>query len=345
MKRPSIAIVGAGVAGLACARRLAEAHLDVRLFDKGRSPGGRLATRRAETPLGEARFDHGAQHISVRDSTFARMMEDFASAGVAALWKFDDGLARPNVPSRSPQRRWVGTPGMSAIARRMAEGLAVETSSRATGFRTDGARWRLEVNHAGQSHSENEGPFDAVVVALPAEQAAPLLAPVAPGLAAEAAAARTAPCWAGLFTFDRRFEAPFEVRRFGAGEALAWVARDTSKPGRTGPEAWVVHASPAWSRAQLDLTSEGASDALWRMFSDLAPEAPQPIWLQAHRWRYALVETPASSRFSWDPVLRLGVCGDWRMGPRVEAAWLSGDGLGAAMRTAFDQSTRDSIGA
>lgn len=332
MKQPSIAVVGAGVAGLACARHLTEAHLDVRLFDKGRSPGGRLATRRTETPLGEVSFDHGAQYISVRDSAFARVMDDFAPTGAAALWEFDDGM---NDPARTRLPRWVGTPGMSALARHMTGRLAIKTSVLVTRVRTEGDGWRLDIDSPDQDQSASEGPFDALVLALPAEQAAPLLAPVAPALAVEATAARTAPCWAALFAFDRRFNAPFEARRFGADEALLWVVRETSKPGRTGSEAWVVHASSAWSRANLDLTPQQAADVLFSAFRVVVPEAPQPIWLQAHRWRYAFVETPASSPFAWDADLRLGLCGDWRIGARVEAAWLSGDGLGAAMRSAL----------
>lgn len=261
-------------------------------------------------------------------------MDDFALAGAAALWEFEDCL---NAEARTPSRRWVGIPHMGTLARQMAEGLTIDTSARVRRLRADGGGWRLEVEREGHEQSANEGRFDAVVLALPAEQAAPLLAPVAPRLALEAAAARTMPCWAGLFAFERRFNAPFEVRRFDAGDALSWVVRETSKPSRTGPEAWVVHASSAWSRAHIDLTPEQAAEALFSAFRGVVPEAPEPTWLQAHRWRYAFVQTPARSPFAWDLDLRLGLCGDWRIGARVEAAWLSGDGLGAAVQGSFGQ--------
>jgi predicted NAD/FAD-dependent oxidoreductase len=58
------AIIGAGMAGLACADALKEAGHNVALFDKGRGPGGRMSTRRMETPLGEVAFDHGAQYFT-----------------------------------------------------------------------------------------------------------------------------------------------------------------------------------------------------------------------------------------------------------------------------------------
>jgi predicted NAD/FAD-dependent oxidoreductase len=56
-----IGIVGAGIAGLACAQGLVRHGHDVVLFDKGRGPGGRMSTRRMETPRGLAHIDHGAQ--------------------------------------------------------------------------------------------------------------------------------------------------------------------------------------------------------------------------------------------------------------------------------------------
>ncbi|TGN44114.1 FAD-dependent oxidoreductase, partial [Paracoccus liaowanqingii] len=67
-ERIRVAIIGAGLAGLTCAGRLAQAGLSVTLFDKGRGPGGRLATRRADDGL---RFDHGALWLAARDPGFA----------------------------------------------------------------------------------------------------------------------------------------------------------------------------------------------------------------------------------------------------------------------------------
>lgn len=321
----SIAVVGAGIAGLACANRLTKAHVGIRVFDKGRSPGGRLATRRVETPVGPVQFDHGAQYFSTRDAKFEAVVQDMVTARAVCAWSLDDERFR----SAKPERRWIGTPSMSAFARRMAAGLHVTTSARLVGATKESAGWSLEFEMTGSGEHVREGPFDAVVFALPAEQAGQLLASIAPAFSREALAVQTAPCWAGLMAFDRPLETPFNASRTQG--PLSWVARENSKPGRSGPEAWIVHASPSWSRTMLECPSEEAVVLLWQAFRDLVPAAPAPVWRQAHRWRYAMVETPAQSPFSWDPERALGVCGDWRIGPRVEAAWLSGDSLGAAI--------------
>ncbi|MGH8251075.1 MAG: NAD(P)-binding protein [Steroidobacteraceae bacterium] len=97
----SIAVIGAGLARLACARRLAEVGLHPQVFDAQRSPGGRLATRRFES----AGFDHGAQYLTVSDARFRRVIEAAHLAGAAARrsprWQADD---------RGRGELWVGAP-------------------------------------------------------------------------------------------------------------------------------------------------------------------------------------------------------------------------------------------
>ena len=50
-------IIGAGIAGLLAATMLNRANMSVRILDKGRGLGGRMATRRQDGAV----FDHGAQ--------------------------------------------------------------------------------------------------------------------------------------------------------------------------------------------------------------------------------------------------------------------------------------------
>ncbi|EHR39929.1 FAD-dependent oxidoreductase [Alishewanella jeotgali] len=47
----TIAVVGAGIAGLACANRLQQLGKPVQLFDKARGPGGRMTSKRSAEGL------------------------------------------------------------------------------------------------------------------------------------------------------------------------------------------------------------------------------------------------------------------------------------------------------
>ncbi len=328
--REQVAIIGAGVAGAQCARRLQLGGVSAVLLDKGRGPGGRLSTRRVDTPFGEVRFDHGAQHFTARSAAFLDALEIWIRAGAAATWT----PRRIGRPARDEQI-YVGAPSMNAVVKAALEGLQVEFGAQVTGLEGKPGAWLVQL-----ADGTSRGPFDTVVCAAPAEQQAQLLGRAAPDLAREARVCASHPCWALMALVDARAPASFDAGAL-EDDVLSWVAREASKPGRapvgapapsTGPavEAWVAHAAPAWSAQNLERdASEVAQELAARLAVVL--EGRDVVWAQAHRWRYAQVATAAGAPFGWDPDLRIGAIGDWRLGARIEAAWTSGDALGQAL--------------
>jgi predicted NAD/FAD-dependent oxidoreductase len=324
----NVAIIGAGMAGLACATALTQAGVTVSLFDKGRRPGGRLATRRADGLM----FDHGAQYASAQQPEFTALLERMRAAGVAAPW---DAL-------EAERPRWVGIPGMSAIARFMADQLPPASCSLATErhvafVRRDAAGWHLRHLPAATTRpgtvvddGDQAGPFDAMLVALPSPQAGPLLAALGHRFAADADRAVIAPCWAVMLAFADPVDAPVMLRPTNG--PLAWVARDSARPGRpAAPETWMLHASPAWSEANLERPAADVAADLLHEFRALTGATAAPLHLSAHRWRYAQVTRALDQSCLWDADAGLGACGDWCLGPRVEAAYLSGRALATAV--------------
>ncbi len=311
-----IAMIGAGMAGLSCARALTAAGHAVCLFDKGRGPGGRMSTRRVQTPLGEFRFDHGAQRILPRSGAFAAEVAGWVGAGAAAAWTAEVVTLDPGGDLRPEDDRpcHVGVPGMNGIIRHLARDQAVAWGRRVE--RIDGpAGERLLAFGDGGT----EGPFDAVLVAVPAEQAAPLLAGCAPDAAAAARAVRSDPCWTAMLAFDASLEAPFDAAGYSDGP-IAWAARNSSKPGRGPGETWVLQASADWSCNHLEDAPEAVAAALVAAFAP--PD--EPVFAAAHRWRYSQVSEPAGQPAFWDPGSGIGACGDWCCGREIEDAWRSG---------------------
>ena len=91
-------------------RALVAAGHEVVLFDKGRSPGGRLATRRIEG----ARLDHGAQFFTVRTDEFQQHVDRWTADGLVYEWcrGFSaDGDGYPRYAVRG---------GMNALAKHLA---------------------------------------------------------------------------------------------------------------------------------------------------------------------------------------------------------------------------------
>ena len=318
---PRVAVVGAGIAGLTAARTLRDHGVPVTVFEKSRGPSGRLATRRTGD---SGQFDHGAQFFTARDPAFLWRVRSWAQAGVVAPWSGRFGTLGPGgfTEQRPPGTRWVGAPRMSRIGRHLAEGLDLETGSHITAVERAGRGWTLrDADGAGRGH------FDRVLIAVPGPQAVPLLA-AAPQLAERAGAAPMVACQSLMLGFPDPLDLPFDGARL-AGGPLAWIARDSDKPGRPPGERWVVHATPTHSALHLEDDAEATVARLLAAFQSWTGVTAAPAHAVAHRWRFA---RPAADRLCgprslYDPALHIGAAGDWLVGARVEAAWQSGAAL------------------
>lgn len=300
-----ILVIGAGMAGLACATRLAAAGREVALIDKGRGPGGRMAARRAEIGGETVSFDHGAQYFTARDPVFVEAVAGWEAAGAAARWP------------EAGEDAFVGTPGMNGPIRAMAGKVPVSWSVRATGLLREGDAWRVEAG-------EETLTARTVLVAIPAEQAADLLAEPAPDLAGLAGEMVSEPCWAVMAGFAERLDITADTFRREDGP-IAWAARNSAKPGRTGAENWVIHASTARSRELLEAEKEEVAERLLAdFFVKSGAASARPLHLAAHRWLYAMPASLGGEAARYDAQARIGIAGDWLHSPRVEGAFLSG---------------------
>ena len=321
-----IAVIGAGISGLSCATELRRAGFEVAVFDKSRGPAGRMSTRRGDG----WQCDSGAQYFTARHPAFRAEVVRWQAAGVAALWQprlaviggvdahqRDAGL-----------ERFVGVPRMTAPARFLADELDLRLEATVTAISGDGEGWLLNTREAGAIPVR----YDAVLLAVPAPQVVPLLQPVAADLAAIAGTAVMRGSWALMLRYDVRLDLPFDAAFVNQGP-LRWVARDSGKPGRDGEETWLLHATAEWSEAHIDDASEAVAEALLAAFSELG--GPAPAAWSAHRWRYADSAPALDHECVWDAQLRLGMCGDWLNGGKVEGAWLGGRILGQRVADAF----------
>lgn len=320
MKKPprQIAVLGAGLAGLSCAHALQAQGVNVTVFDKSRGPGGRMSTRRADG----WQCDHGAQCFTATDPAFRAEVQRWQDAGVAALWQprlaSFDGSTWQAVSS--PVEHFVGAPRMTAPAGWLAQQLPVQLQTTVQQLQLDEEGWAI----ASAEHGVHPERFGAVLLALPAPQVLPLVAPLAPPFADLATSAQMQGSWSLMLRFDAPVVMPWDAAFIHAGP-LRWVARDSSKPGRSGAETWLLHASAAWTDVHMEDSADDVAAALLAAFADLG--GPAPAAWTAHRWRYADTEPALQLGCAWDAALGLGLCGDWLHGGQVEGAWRSGQAL------------------
>jgi renalase len=345
----SIAVVGAGVAGASCARFLSLAGHAVQVFDKARGPGGRLASRRAEWVDGLARaqttrLDHGAVCITASTSDFQAFIEQALRAGWLAAWA--PALAADSLPLEGSTRLYLPVPDLPSLCRHLLEGVAAKWSFAVDALHRGPDGWQLQAG--GVPHGTR---FDAVLLALPPAQAAPLLSPHRPDWARHAAVAPMQPCWTLMGVADAPQDSMPPVREWALSRPpsgpLAWVVRNDARPGRQrvpGQAHWVAHARAGWSRRHLEQPAEWVQQQLQAALAEYLGEHPgeRMAWQHSavHRWRYAMPQTSGVASHApsrWDAASGLGLCGD-HLGHTahpsssgVEGAWLSAQSLASAV--------------
>ncbi len=338
------AVVGAGLAGVACARTLAQAGHDVTVIERQPHAGGRTGS--LDTAYGS--FDSGAQYFTVRDERFERALATVP--GLARRWSVStvrvlDAAGRVAAAAPPPgEPHWVATPTMDALVQAWGEPLAragrLLTHTQVTRIERDRVRpgaWQLGTESSDGSARTLAG-FDAVLFALPAPLTQQLLAQcdVAPPWAQALADVQIAPCWTlmlafaqavrpGLVTLGPQWNAARSTHH-----RVAWLARESSKPGRTQIERWTVQASPAWSREHLADEPARIRAKLTRAFAELTGIQATPTQAQVRCWPHAQTQSALGQPFVWDADSGLGACGDWCLGHRLEDAFVSGLSLALA---------------
>jgi renalase len=320
-----IAIIGAGISGLTCAGQLQAQGHSVTVYEKGSELGGRCATR--DTELGG--FDHGAQYFTAASEWFKNQVDSWRKAGLVATWdgklvKLDQGVAKAGGRSAP---RYVAMPGMNALGRHLAQGLDVRTEQAVAQIEPFGRQWRLALQSVGLPVEASAGPFDAVIIATPVNQAKVLLEPAA-ALAKQAAKINTVPCWTVMLGFQDSLQLGYDGA-WVSNSRLGWIARDGAKPGRRPGEHWVGQATAEWSTEHLEDDPERVREKLLKAFHEATDSHVQPVYAVAQRWLVAQVPKPLGKDCLWDPKLRIGACGDWfaaglEGGGRLENAYLSG---------------------
>lgn len=331
--RQKIAVIGAGIAGLAAASALVQRGHEVVVFDKGRGVGGRTATRRLVAE--GIYFDLGAPAFEVTTPAFADVVAGWESLGIVA--RSPPSAAAAGLAPISAPPRFVGVPRMRAIAESMASPLCVQTGAEVAGLVREPSGYALrfaETQDAAQDEANRvaaAGPavgFQGVVLTAPPEQSAALLRPLhTPLLDSVLAVSSQARLAVGL-AYAEEVRVNLDRRSFD-GPLLQNVTCENAKPGRRfGPTCFTLHSSPL---APIPRDADAVQRLTQRMIAaweqvllDDGITPPAVVAMTHQHWRLAEAANPSHAEALFDPHANLAVAGDWLHGGGVEGAYLSG---------------------
>ncbi|MGN9777337.1 NAD(P)/FAD-dependent oxidoreductase [Micromonospora sp. H33] len=306
-------VVGAGIAGVACARELARAGIPVQIRERGRVAGGRMASKRFDGRPA----DLGAAYVTAGDPGFAAVVEEWRSAGLVREWTDTflayDAQGRREVPG---PMRWAAPRGLRSLVEHLARDLPVAVD-----------RLVLGVEPGPVVDGQ---PCAAVALAMPGPQAALLLDPALAAATRTVQAQTWSPSLAVVLRFPDRRWADFRGAFVNDHPVLALVCDDGDRRGDAAP-VLVAHTTPEFAAGHL-LQPTVAGPAVEEAVRDLLA-LPEPAeHVHVHRWTYAKPAAGSEGTYHLDDD-GIGLAGDAFGAPRVQTAWRSGHDLGRALTT------------
>jgi renalase len=327
----SIAIVGAGISGLAAAHVLRDAGHAVTIFEKGGEVGGRATTRRRDSFT----YDSGAQYIkgggAVSDAWITgRFRRDDLINISKPVWIFDSqGRFQEGDPLQNANPKWNYRNGLIVLARKMAEGLDVRLETGVARVKRIASRWTLL-----GTQEYFLGDFEKLLIAFPAVEALSLVK------ASEMAGELREVVYAGLrearynplISVMLGYKPVPQIRAYYAlvntdkAHAISWLAWEHEKTAERVPEdtgLLIAQMAPQYSQEHWDTLDERLVEEVAERVVTLIDERPgRLVFWDVQRWRYALpVEKVDGERVNGAALPNgLAFCGDAFVGGRVHLA-------------------------
>lgn len=320
-------VVGAGISGIACAQALRVAGRSVRVLDRGRVVGGRMASRRLRdtgTDLDGRVVDYGASYFTARHPDFVAVVEDLVAQGVARPWTdaFHVADSEGLIGLRAGPMRYAAPRGLRSVVEHLALQSRIDVESGHTVTTVD-------IGLSGHRGVRVDAMTTSVAaLCMPGPQAERLIG--AHRIPAEVRATTWEPVIAVTMVFPERTWPEIDGVFVNDSPVLRWIADDGRRRGDDAP-VLVAHIDPVLAAHHLDDPDAVLAPAIAAARRILGI-SELPAWAWAHRWSLARPLAGIEADFAVLADMPVLLAGDvFAGGPRVEAAWLSGRAAGDSL--------------
>ena len=312
-------IIGSGISGATIASILSKKYsLDV--YDKARGIGGRSSNKKLNK---NESFDHGVQYISPKSTPFKKFINNLIKKKIVKMWLGKHIFLNTKKKEDKKHIKIIGTKGNNAISKYLLKNINCNFNSEVVKIFNKNKVWEIYFSDGSKKF------YKSLILTCPFAQLKKLSKKYIKHSFINKKVKMDANITVMMVTKKVR---PNISSYFFSDKILGWAAYENSKKRfKSDYDLWTLQSTYKWANKVINKNKINKLDnakILIKKFFELTNLKKNKIFhIQNHGWKYSSNSKPLNIKSYWNSSIRLGVCADWFVGPRLEDGWLSAKNL------------------
>ena len=312
-------IIGSGISGATITNILSKKYT-VDVYDKARGIGGRSCNKKFNKIES---FDHGTQYISPKNIQFKKFINNLIAKKVVKKWPGKHIFLNKQKKEDKKHIKIIGKKGNNAISRYLLENISCNFNSEVIKIFKKNKAWEVSFSDGSKKF------YKSLILTCPFPQLKKLSKKYIKHSFINKKVKMDANITVMMVTKKVR---PNISSYFFSDKILGWAAYENSKKRfKSDYDLWTLQSTYKWANKVINKNKNNKlynAKKLIKKFFELTKLKRNKIFhIQNHGWRYSSNSKPLKIKSYWNGSIRLGVCADWFVGPRLESGWLSAKDL------------------
>jgi renalase len=312
-------IIGSGISGATIANTLSKKY-SLDLYDKARGAGGRSSNKKFNK---NESFDHGVQYISPKSVQFKRFIKDLINKKIVKNWPGRHVFLNTNKKEDKKHTKIIGNKGNNAISKYLLKDINCNFNNEVTKIFNKNNTWEISFSDGSKKL------YKSLILTCPFPQ----LKKLSKKYIKHSFIKKKIKMDANITIMLATKKTNSNISSyFFSDPILGWAAYENSKKRfKSNYDLWTLQSTYKWANKEINKNKVNKLDnakILINKFFELTNLKKNKIFhFQNHGWKYSSSSKPLNIKSYWNKNLRLGVCADWFVGPRLESGWLSAKDL------------------
>ena len=310
-------VIGSGISGSTIAHHLSKKY-SVHILDKARGPGGRASNKRFKQNLS---FDHGVQYISPKSKEFLKFIKTLCKKKEAKIWTgnhLDFTFEKKDI-----SEKFIGVKGNNFISKYYTKKIKISFQSTVKTILNNKYFWEIRLDNSETIQAKS------IILTCPFPQLKKIAGKYLEKKISNLKI-NMEPNITTMLAFKNQKTVSVSSIKFN-DDILTWAAFENSKNRfKSSNSLWTLQSSIGWARKNINnyKKNKKVENTLISKFLNFTGyKKNKIIFKKTHGWKYSYNLNGSPLKSYWNKKLRLGLCADWFIGPKVENAWLSANDL------------------